>query len=274
MNGAASSLQDAMSAFPRWLRKIKAIMQREIGSRYTGDALGYLWAYVVPLAWIGVIYGAFVLLGRRIPIDTDILSFICSGVVPYICARYAVNAILRARLAYRHIIAFPTVSPNLIGGSVFLLELANSFFIFVIVLLLNYVIFGFFEMHDPALAIWGFVLAVGSGGAFGYLAASLSTVMPAISRATPIFLRPFFYISGVFYTANELPPTVRDLLSWNPLFHSIEVTREGLFEGYQSLMASSALPLLFIVVSVAVGFLVQRRRLADDSGEGDASWTI
>ena len=263
-----------LNAVARWLRKMKAIILREIGSRYTGDALGYLWAYIVPLTWIGVIYILFVVLGRRIPIDTDIGSFICSGIVPYLSARYAVNAILRARTAYRHILAFPSVSPNLVGGSVFLLELANSVLVFLILLLLNFVVFGFFEMHDPVLAMWGFFLAVSSGGAFGYLMASLSTIIPALTRATPIFLRPFFYISGVFYTANELPPGVRDLLSWNPLFHGIEVLRNGLFEGYTSLLGTSIVPLSFIVVCVAIGFLVQRRRLASEPAEGDASWAI
>ncbi|WP_338241704.1 ABC transporter permease [Aurantiacibacter hainanensis] len=263
-----------LTAIARWVRKMKAIIMREVGSRYTGDALGYLWAYIVPLTWIGVIYILFIVLGRRIPIDTDIGSFICSGVVPYLCARYAVNAILRARTAYRHILSFPSVSPNLVGGSVFLLELGNSVLVFLILLLLNFVIFGFFEMHDPVLAMWGFFLAVSSGGAFGYMMASLSTIVPALTRATPIFLRPFFYISGVFYTANELPPAVRDWLSWNPLFHGIEVLRNGLFEGYTSLLGTSSVPVAFIIVCVAIGFLVQRRRLASEPAEGDTSWAI
>ncbi|TIX50706.1 ABC transporter permease [Alteraurantiacibacter aquimixticola] len=263
-----------LEAAPRWLRKVKAIILREIGSRYTGDALGYLWAYLVPLAWVLAVYVIFLLLGRRIPIDTDIGSFICSGVVPYVCSRYAVNAILRSRTAYRHILSFPTVSPNLVGGAVFALEMVNSLLIFGFLLLLNYSVFGFFEMHDPVLALWGYFLAVTSGGAFGYLMASLSTIVPALSRATPIFLRPLFYISGVFYTANELPPTLRDLFVWNPLFHGIEILRNGLFIGYESLFAMAWVPITFILVCVATGYIVQRRRLSGAPVEGDASWAI
>ncbi|MWV26653.1 ABC transporter permease [Aurantiacibacter rhizosphaerae] len=263
-----------LDAVSIWLRKTKAIIQREIGSRYTGDAIGYLWAYIVPLAWIAVIYVLFIALDRRVPIDTDLGSFICSGVVPYLCARYAVNAILRARTAYRHILSFSTVSHNLVAGAVFLLELGNSILVFLTLLLLNYALFGFFEMHDPLLALWGFSLAVGVGGAFGYLMMSLSTIWPALSRATPIFLRPFFYISGVFYTANELTPRVVELLSWNPLFHGIEVLRSGLFEGYTSPLATNAMPLTFIAICVAIGFMVQRRRFSGEGADEDASWAI
>ncbi len=263
-----------MGAVSIWLRKIKAIILREIGSRYTGDAIGYLWAYIVPLAWIAVIYILFVALDRRVPIDTDILSFICSGIVPYLCARYAVNAILRARTAYRHILSFSTVSHNLVGFAVFMLELGNSILVFLVLLLLNYAAFGFFEMHDPALALWGFFLAVATGGAFGYLMMSLSTIWPALSRATPLFLRPFFYISGVFFTANELTPDIRELLSWNPLFHGIEVLRNGLFEGYVSLLGTSSMPLIFIAICVAGGFVVQRRRFSGEASEEDASWAV
>lgn len=263
-----------LEAAPRWLRKVKAIIQREIGSRYTGDALGYLWAYLVPLAWVLVIYAIFVLLGRRIPIDTDIGSFICSGVVPYVCSRYAVNAILRARTAYRHILSLPSVSPNLVGGSVYCLEMANSLLIFGFLLLLNYIVFGFFEMHDPVLALWGFTLAVTSGGAFGYLMASLSTIMPALSRATPIMLRPLFYISGVFYTANELPPSLRDLFAWNPLFHGIEILRNGLFIGYESVFALAWVPISFIIGCVAIGYFVRRGSMSGAPAEGDGTWAI
>lgn len=256
------------------LIKIRAIMSRELRSRYTGDRLGYLWTYIVPLTWIAVIYVIFQILGRRSPIDTDIGSFIFSGVLPYLSARFTINALIRARTAYRHIMTLPTVSPSLIYASVFLLELFNSFLIFIILLLANFAAFGNLEMNQPTVVIWGFFLAIATGGAFGYLMVSLSQHSAAYVRATPIILRPLFYISGVFYTANEIPPSMIGWIIWNPLLHAIEILRSGQFIAYQSSSAQVWIPMLFILVVIALGFFFGRKIQHSDDGDDTSGMSV
>ena len=260
-------MDDLARAVPR----MQAIIVREVRSRFTGDVLGYAWAYLTPLAWVGIIYFIFSFMGRRSPIDTDVLSFILSGVIPYIAFRFTITAVLRARTAYRHIMALSTVSPQLVYAAIAILELYNALAIYALFLAANYLIFGRFEMADPLLALLGFSLAWGSGAAFGYAAVRLSAISEVAARITPTLLRPLFYISAVFYTANEMPVSVVEWLAWNPLLHAIELTRSGLFLAYESHVASPWVPILFIGLALAVGISVSRIPMAGPVAEEQPS---
>ncbi|WP_265569765.1 ABC transporter permease [Sphingomicrobium nitratireducens] len=251
------------------IRRMRAIMRREIGSRYAGDTVGYLWAYIFPLSWMAVIYLAFIAFGRTSPIDTDIVSFLLSGVLPYLGTRFVINAVVRARTAYRHILILPQVDITLVIFSIFLLELANGIAMFSGLLLLNYAVFGFFEMADPGLVLWGFFLAIGSGGAFGFLLVALARISPVIPKSNPIFLRPLFYISGVFFVANELPLGFLTAISWNPLFHAVELLREGMFAGYHSVLANGWVPVAFIGACLALGLIVLNAESLPFEGESE-----
>lgn len=252
------------------VRRLRAIILREVGSRYAGDKLGYLWAYIFPLSWLLVIYVAFVLLNRQSPIDTDIVSFLLSGVMPYLAARFVINAIIRARAAYRHLIILPQVSLVQIVSAIFLLELGNGLLMFAGLLAANYVIFGYLELHDPVIVLFAFFLALASGGSFAFLLTALSRISPIIPKSAPIILRPLFYVSGVFYIANEIPPGLLRLMAWNPLFHAIELLREGMFSGYSSVLAEVWVPIVFILTCTLLGiFLISLGRLPFEAQGGE-----
>ncbi len=248
-------------------KRVRAVIFREIRSRYTGDKLGYLWAYIAPLAWIAIIYILFQLLGRSSPIDTDIASFIFSGIIPYLSARFIINAVMRARMAYRNLMTLPSVTALTVYLSVFILELFNSILIYAVLLCLNYIVFGFFEIDEPIVAIWGFLLACGSGGAFGFLIVNLARKSEIFAKATPIFLRPLFYLSGVFYTVNELPPSLVGWIYWNPLLHAIEILRDGLFVSYDSRMGTALIPISFIIVATLAGLYLGRTSHTNSGGD-------
>lgn len=271
MTGRPTALTPALASAERFVAQVLAIIAREVRSRYTGDRLGYLWTYLTPLAWVAIVYFVFIFFGSRIPIDTDILSFILSGIIPYATFRYVINAFIRARVAFRQVVALGTTSKATVYTAVAITETYNGLFVSLGLLVFNYLMFGYFEMHDVLTAFWGFGLAAGIGAAFGYMMVGLGNYSEAFPRSQGIVLRPMFYISGIFYIANELPLNVREILSWNPLFHAIEILREGMFAGYESVMATPVVPLTWIVVMSAIGLVAQYRsgtEPGDDTGAG------
>lgn len=249
--------------------QIAAIIAREFRSRFVGDPLGYGWAYLTPLAWIAVIYGAFHLLGRTSPIDADIGSFILTGIMPYLAFRYQVSSILRAKTAYRNVMALPNVAPETVYAAIALLEFYNALIIFIVLFLANFLIFGAFHMDRPVEVLWGFLLASASGGALGYAIASVGGGGASLARATAVALRPAFYLSAVFYTANELPREWQEWLVWNPILHANELVRTGAFLDYESEIATSWVPIVFIVLCLVAGQALGSRPsagAADDTG--------
>lgn len=237
---------------------VQALVVRDVASRFGGDVLGYLWTYVLPLASIGFIYVAFAFLGRTLPFHTDSLSFILSGMLPYLLCRFTISAIVRARTAAAKLYILPSVTRNRAFIATAIVEFYNGLILYALLFTFNWLLFGNGELSDPLLALTGFATAWGLGGAFGYMMVSLSRFGELFIRAVPVILRPLFFVSGVFYTANELPAAILDMLRFNPLLHAIELIRSGLFLSYASRTASLLYPLGCIAAMLVVGWLVQR----------------
>lgn len=252
----------AMRSSPSFSGQVSAIIAREIQSRYTGDVLGYGWAYVTPLAWIGLIYLIFNILGRSSPIDTDLGSFIISGVMPYLAFRYQVNALLRVKASYRHLLILPGLSLRTIYFSIAALEFCNALLIHLMLLGINFAISGAFEIHQIFLWLFGFALASFSGAALGYAVSANSARADSASRIMSVVLRPLFYITPIFYIASELPEDIIWVIAWNPLLHAIELLRQGAFYSYQSHAFTLWIPILFIGGCILAGRIGEHRMLA------------
>ncbi len=248
------------------MRTLGNIVRREIATRFTGDALGYAWTYVMPLSSIGFIYLAFAYFGRVLPFDTDRLSFILSGMLPYLAFRFTVNAVVRARAMAQPLRVFAGVTPGLAYTAAALVEFYNGLLLFAVLMLLNFLAFGNLEIDDPLLALTGFSLAWALGATFAYAALGFARFAEILVRSINVVLRPLFFISGIFYTANELPGGVLDVLRYNPLLDAVELTRTGLFLSYTSRSAGIAYPLVCVLALLATGLVLHRappRKIAE-----------
>jgi capsular polysaccharide transport system permease protein len=241
------------------IRIIRAIMFREFKSRYIGDKIGYAWSLVIPLVWIVLINFLFHLFGRRLPIDTDIGSFILSGIVPFIGFRYALIAGMRARLVYHNFFVLPRVSPEIVYCAVALLELVNTVTIYVILLIGNRLIYGYFEIDNLLAMTLGLVLSWLIGASLSYAIASVISNTRFAIRASQVVFRPMFYLSGVFFTANEIPQQYIKYIYFNPLLHAIEICRDGAFLSYHSEIAVIWMPVIFISVMIVIGIFASKR---------------
>lgn len=239
-----------------------ALGRREIQSRFGENALGYAWTYVAPLAWIAATYFAFMLFGRTSPVFTDTITFIIAGLIPYLAFRYVITAIGRSAVSVRGLLIFPNVTEEHAIATAALIELANIFIVYALVALVNYLAFGNGELSDPLLFAAGVALAWGLGVAYAFLFASLGRIDATFTQLGPVLLRPAFFVSGIFFTANELPETFLNILWWNPLLHAVEIARDGMLFHYQSRVASPAYVLLWIGGMTAAGLIIDfvRRR--------------
>jgi ABC-type polysaccharide/polyol phosphate export permease len=244
-----------------WLNTLNALMLREVRCRFAGDPIGYAWAFIVPLLWIGTLMAFFTLLGRAPAIQVDTPAFIATGVVPYVLFRYTVTSMARVVSTHRHLTHFGHVriADMLVTGA--LLELLNAVIVFASVWLIIALVFNPFPIHDPLGAINGILLTSLVAGSFGRLATILGLISETAKRVIPVLLRPMFWISGVFFTATELPPALLKYLWWNPLLHTVEMIRGGVFLDYRSGFADIRVPLF-----ASAGFLIASYIVQDAAG--------
>lgn len=247
-----------------WSSTIHTIMLREVRCRFAGDALGYAWTFLVPLFWIGTLMFFFTLLGRTPAIPVDTSAFIATGVVPYVLFRYTITSMSRVVSTHRHLVHFGGVRISDLLFAAALLETLNAVIIFAIIWLLISLIFGPTSIHNPLEFINGLLLTSVFGATFGRFAAILGMISETAKRMVPIALRPMFWISGIFFTAPELPSGLLPYLYWNPLLHAIEVTRSGVFLDYTTHFANAAVPLtvsaIFLIASYALQSAFKRGR--------------
>lgn len=223
---------------PGLINQMRAVAYREYRTRSSVGASSYLWVVLAPIAWIVVVIAAFEVLDRRIPLSTDVLTFVLSGVIPYMVFRFAVTGVIRARSGYRHVIRFLGVSPRIIFATVGVVELSNLCIVMSALVVLNWAVLGnAVDMNLPAV-MSGLTLAAGLGVAFAALAVALDGPREGYTRAVPIILRPSFYLSAVFYIPEELPSSMAQIVAYNPLTHCVGLIRQGLVQDYQSLAAS------------------------------------
>lgn len=247
----------SVSELGGFINIVVSLMLRDIKTKYSGDSLGYAWALLAPLAWIAVIVVSFMVLGRVIPVFTDPVSFVLSGVVPYFCFRSTITAISRTNSLYRAVSFLAPVKRFHAILALALAELLNSILVLLGLWVLNYAVFDRLEVDKPLVVFFGIMLAWLLGFSFGYMFDGLAGYSRVFPRAIPIILRPMFILSGVFYTANEMPSGFLALIAWNPLLHAIEMVRNGMFAGYESFVLTPVLPLSMVGCMFLIGAVVK-----------------
>jgi capsular polysaccharide transport system permease protein len=241
---------------------ILALAARDFRGRFGQNSWSYLWAYLAPLAWIAATYLGFYIFSRTVPVYTDTITFIISGLIPYASFRYTVTALGRVNNGIRGLLIFPQVRHEHGIAAVALLEYLNIFVVFAVVASANYLLFGNGELDNVPQFVAGVSLAWGLGASYGYLFSALGRYRPSLQRLGAALLRPTFFISGVFFTANELPDNLLQYFSWNPLLHAIEVARDGMLFHYQSRVASPLYVVAWIAVLTLAGAVVSASREA------------
>ena len=265
MIGNGSAIGPIRSARPaEWLRTqiqiVAALARRDVQSRFGESWYSYAGSFLAPIAWIAATWLAFSLLGRSSPVYTDMFSFIISGLIPFALFRYVVTAIGRTKSTARGLVLFPTVveEHNMAAGA--LVELANGFILFLLVAAANLAIFGKGELADPLAFSGGMLLCWGLGGSYAYFIAKLARFHSGATNFGQLLLRPTFFLSAIFFTANELPEHILDWLSWNPLLHAVEIARDGMLFNYHSRVASGGYVLMWIAAFGIAGAVLNAAR--------------
>ncbi len=239
------------------LRVVHALALRETRTRFGANQLGYLWALLEPLFWILTFYGMFLLVGRTTG-SMEVVPFLTTGIITY---ELVVKTSDRASLsidANRALLFYPQVQPlDLIlarGG----LEIATFVTVFAAIVGTHALVSGGAPIDSVLVTMMGMALAGLLGLSLGTLLCALSIVSKSVERVKGPLMRPLFWISGLFFTAESLPSHLREVFMWNPILHCVEIVRDGWFPGYDARHASPAYVLVWVIVLAFAGLTLER----------------
>jgi len=240
------------------LQVIHALVLRESRTRYGAHQLGYIWALIQPLFWVLTFYGIFYLTDRPVHYGMDIVSFITTGVIPFLVFRETLGQSLNAVSANKALLFYPQIRPLDLVIARVSLEMVTLVTVFVIIMGGHALYLGELRI-DSLLTVMGSLLLAGAlGAALGIFFGALSVYSQVVNRIVPIMSRPLFFISGLFFTVNELPMHVRDILLWNPVLHCVEMLRDGWFESYHAHYVNVPYVLSWILGFAYSGLVLER----------------
>ncbi len=240
------------------VRVVQALILRETRTRFGKQQLGYLWAFLEPGLFIATFYLAFLVAGRKLPMGMDIVTFITTGLVPFQMFRSIINRSMTAVKANSSLLTYPAVRHLDLHIARFVLETVTFSVIIGVILGTHGILFPeLFAVPDPLRVLAGLLGCALLGFGAGLLLASAAVLFPSVERVQSAILRPLFWISGVFFTANGLPPAARELLMWNPVLHAVEIIRDGFFSTYRSEHSDPTYLALWIVAMIAMGLVAE-----------------
>ncbi len=229
-------------------RVVYALILRETRTRFGKHYLGYLWALIEPLLWIATFAGLFYMMERGAPSGMTMVGFVATGILPYDLFRTTTGKALVAIESNKALMVYPQVRPLDVVLSRMLLEFATVLLVFAIIMIGDGIFSARFAVDSPLLTLLGFCLAVAFGGSLGLLFAGLSVYSNVAERVLSPVLRPLFWVSGIYFVANDLPSNVRTVALYNPILHIVELTRDGWYSSYTAHYANAWYPLLWIIV--------------------------
>ena len=240
-------------------RVIHALILREANVKFARHRLGYLWAFVEPVAYVAAFTLILSLGGRSLPSGMPAVPFFITGVIPFFLFREVAGATLSGVTANKALLVYPQVSAFDVMIARALLDIATTIVVFAM-LLAAVTALGIDVRIERPIEAFGWLIAMGLAGfGFGAACGALEPLFPAVQRIVPaVILRPLFWISGVFFTSDMLPVTLRDMALLNPLLHMTDLMRSAFFHEYDSQYASPSHALVALLVVVFIACLLHR----------------
>lgn len=232
-----------------WSDVIFAIFLREIKSKFN-DKLGIAWSVISPVAFIFVL--SF-LRGRMDGGETHTIPTFLFMVYGMILVQFflgILDASSGAIQKNKPLYAFRQVQPISSILAVCGFEFSVKFFVVITIGFICFLLKIDIQIVDATaiilnmIKVWLIAMSVGTvlGLSFCYV--------PELKKVQQLATRPLFFISGIFFSLQDIPKEYWHFLDWNPLLHAVELTRYAAYPSYGNEAVSYFYLDLFTLTSV------------------------
>lgn len=241
----------------RFFTLLKALVIRDVTSRYRRSSLGMWWAFLQPL----ILMVLFNMLRGFVNIPSDGLPYILfsyAGLVPWTFFSNAVAA------------CGPSITTNAevikkiaLPREVFpLAAVAATLFDFAMSAILLAGMMVWFKVHVSLALLWLpvlIVLMIGVAFSVGIMLAGLGTFRKDFIFATPFLTQAWLFATPVIYPLSSVPEAARSLYMLNPMV--------GVIEGFRNVLLKATAPpadalgwsIVMTAVMLAISWPIFRR---------------
>ena len=245
---------------PAWktqLHVIDALFRREISTRFGAYKLGLMWLILEPL--ISVIMLGLILkpiLGRANDFDgIPYAFFILCGFMILKILTGPMSIAAGAITSNQGLLVFRQVQPIDTFISRFLFELISTLTAFGLFCIVA-VYFGVeLSFHHALLLLNCFLISWCIGCGLGLSIGINALKFREIEKVTLFMQRPLLFSSCILYSLSSMPPNIQQILLYNPIVHTAEVSRMALFPTYQVDNVNLIYPMFWAIGCLAYGLV-------------------
>ncbi len=236
---------------------VKALLLREIQTRFGSQKLGYLWAVVEPMAMIVF----FALIHAKIGTKTsyDIVTFLAVSFVSYNLFKDIIFKNIDAFKANKNLFVYKQVKPFDALVSRAILEIYIQIFVVIVLIVIGYYFNVDMKAKDLLLVILGFFWMALFGFSLSVLFAVLNYFFENFGKIIRLMFLPMFFISGLFFTADTLPPNIRNILLFNPVLQFEEMIHGYYFYSLSDKYVNYTYIWLWTIIPLFLGLWLYRK---------------
>lgn len=239
---------------------IRALILRELQTRFGRYRLGYVWVFLEPLLTIGMLVLLFATIRQRMAPGIEYEVFLINGIIPFFMFRTGVMLGTSAVESNKGLFSYRSVKPidALIARNILELLLKFTAYISFSASLLWFGYSISFSEIPQLLGYWLLLFIFMLGCSLVFL------VIADFSKEITKILSPFFLIiyltSGILYSIHIIPAQYQPYLLYNPLVHIFELMRHAVAPTYP-LVSGVSLNyfIIWMVVTLFIGLLLYKR---------------
>jgi capsular polysaccharide transport system permease protein len=240
-----------------------ALFLREIKTRFGAYRLGLLWAFLEPMAFVVILTGirslsrtGTLFAGESHGIPYPL--FFTLGYVPFQLFSKLLSQGAAAVNSNQGLFNYRQVRPL----DALLARTLLEILVFSTVLLLFLSLFWWFGFNatisNPLEFMTVLLLLTLFGGGIGMIICVGQLRLPELGKIVPLLTRPLFFISGLFFSINDIPSQYQHYLLWNPILHAIELIRGACYPSFNTDSVSMSYLTFFALLTSFFGLALYR----------------
>ena len=235
---------------------INALVYRELKTRVSEVRFGVIGVFIEPVGVMAVFLLIFSFIrGNRGSLDVSL--FLGSGIVLYTLFNEIAIRSLNAMLANEALFFYRPVKPidTVIARTI--VESGLYAIVYIAIIVCIFLIKETLILDDIPLLVFSYVSLLMTSAGVGLIMMVAGHRYPSLYQIVPLILRPLWFISGVFFSLESVPQSLRPLLSWNPILQSIELSRHAFSKSY---VISNSVSILYLsacaMLSLTLGLYI------------------
>jgi len=243
------ALVQKRSTLKVWGDVIFAIFLREIKSQFN-DKFGIAWSVISPVLFIMVMSFARGRLDGGETHSIPTFFFMLYGMILIQFFLGLVGGVSGSINKNKQLFSFRQVQPISAVIAAALFQFLIKIFVVLLLALICYFLHMNIEVSEPISVVIIFLQVWLISISLGILFSIASSFIPELKKIQTLLMRPMFFISGIFFSLQDIPREYWHYLDWNPFLHAVELTRYAAYPSYGNAGVSEFYLSMFTIISV------------------------